>query len=56
MADQEWVLMVEDCETRQEKMSEWEQSFIDSISRRESITNKQKETLDKIWEKVTADA
>lgn len=47
--------MVEDCEVRQERMSEWEQQFIDSISRRKSLTPKQEETLNEIWEKVTAD-
>lgn len=51
----EWNLMVEDCEVRQERMSEWEQRFIDSISRRESLTPKQEGTLNEIWKKVTAD-
>jgi len=51
----EWHLMVEDCEVREERMTEWEQQFIDSISKRDSITPKQQDVLNEIWEKVTAD-
>ena len=49
--------MIEDCENRQHKLSEWEQSFIDSISHQLSkgrvLTEKQIETLWRIWDKVT---
>jgi hypothetical protein len=56
--DQEEILqMIQDCENREGQMSEWEQSFIDSISTRlgngYSLTDKQKETLERIWNKVT---
>lgn len=46
-----------DCENRSEKLSDWELQFIDSIgqqlSKTGSLSSKQLETLDKIWEKVT---
>lgn len=46
-----------DCENRSEKLSDWELQFIDSISQQlsktGSLSSKQLETLDKIWEKVT---
>ena len=45
--------MIEDCENRDTQLTEWEQSFIDSIGRQEALTQKQAETLDKIWEMVT---
>lgn len=50
--------IIEDCEKRQEKMSDWEVEFIDSLSCRlvagNSLTEKQRERLDSIWERVTA--
>lgn len=49
--------MIEDCEKRQEKMSEWEQNFIDSLSNQlgkgKSISPKQYTVLERIWEKIT---
>lgn len=49
--------MIEDCEKRQEKLSEWEQSFIDSISHQlaksGSLSPKQQERLEQIWERIT---
>jgi hypothetical protein len=45
--------MIEDCEKRQSKLSEWEQDFIQSISEKDSLTEKQIGILEKIWEKVT---
>lgn len=53
----EHMTMVEDCEKRESKLSDWERSSIDSISmhlsKGGSLTDKQAETLDSIWEKVT---
>ena len=53
----EYLTMIEDCEKRSEKMTEWEQTFVDSLSHqlgtRNFITDKQIEVLDRIWEKVT---
>ena len=49
--------MLSDCEARESKLSDWEAGFIDSISaqigRGGSLTQKQDETLSKIWERVT---
>ena len=53
---QEQLQMIEDCEKRQERLSEWELGFIDSIARqiqRKDLTQKQYETLEKVWEKAT---
>lgn len=52
----EQLQMIEDCEKRQEHLSEWECNFIDSISRqiqKKDLTQKQYETLESVWEKAT---
>jgi hypothetical protein len=45
--------MVEDCENREERLSDWDRGFIDSIAKRLrdgfSLTTKQVEKLDEIW-------
>ena len=54
----EYMQMVEDCEKRESRLTEWEQGFIDSIRHRleqgNPLTPKQTETLEKIWERATA--
>lgn len=56
--EDEYITMLEDCEKRESRITEWEQSFVDSLKdqilkgRRPS--QKQTETLDNIWEKATA--
>jgi hypothetical protein len=49
--------MIDDCETRSSKMSDWESDFIDSLSKQmaqgRTLSAKQCDVLDKIWEKVT---
>lgn len=54
----EYLRLVEDCEKRESRLTEWEVNFIDSIrsqlERETSLTSKQIEVLDKIWEKATA--
>lgn len=49
--------MIADCEARESRLSEWERGFIDSISKQvdqgRSLTEKQDETLNKIWDRVT---
>jgi regulator of sigma D len=49
--------LITDCETRDDKLSEWEQGFIQSVreqfDRRGSLSDKQLEILNNIWEKVT---
>ena len=58
MTTQDEVLqMISDCEARESRLSEWEAGFIDSINKQvekdRSLTEKQDETLNRIWEKVT---
>lgn len=53
----EYLRMIHDCEQRESQLSEWEQSFIDSLGKQISEgrmpTPKQIEKLDAIWERVT---
>ena len=53
----EYYTMIEDCEKRESRMTEWEQSFIASVSEqlttRGSLSPKQIELIDRIWERVT---
>lgn len=53
----EHATMIDDCEKRESKLSDWERTFIDSIGsqleRGNSLTESQSETLDDIWERVT---
>ena len=50
--------MVADCEARESRLSDWDREFIDSINRQlvdgRSLTTRQSETLDGIWERATA--
>jgi hypothetical protein len=54
----EYLTMIEDCEKRESRLTEWEVEFIGSIrSQLENdrpLTEKQTETLDRIWDRVTA--
>jgi len=54
----EHMTMIEDCEARESRLSEWDASFIDSIKRQivdgRSLSKKQAETLDEVWERATA--
>lgn len=54
----EYAKMLDDCEERESRMTEWESDFCDSLSsqidRGRVPTDKQIETLDRIWEKATA--
>jgi len=49
--------MVTDCENRESKLTDWERGFIDSLSRHlnvgKPLSEKQAETLDRIWGRVT---
>lgn len=50
--------LIADCEARESRLSDWEREFIDSLQRQladgRSLTNRQAETLDTIWERATA--
>ena len=53
MTTQEEALqMIEDCEARESRLSEWEAGFIDSLSKQvergRALTEKQDETLNRI--------
>ena len=49
--------MVDDCEARESKLTEWEIGFIDSINMRLErgiiLTEAQETTLEKIWKRIT---
>jgi hypothetical protein len=53
----EHLTMVQDCENRESKLTDWERQFVDSIKaqleRSRPLTDKQAETLDSIWNRVT---
>lgn len=53
----EHAQMVEDCEKRESKLTDWERSFIDSLSKQMAdgrrLSEKQAARLDDIWERVT---
>lgn len=55
----EQLLLISDCEARESRLTDWERGFIDSIQNRldsgRALTGRQAETLDSIWQKVTAD-
>ena len=54
----EYLVLIDDCEKREERLSDWERGFIDSLRRQ--IENgrrpspKQIESLDAAWERATA--
>lgn len=54
----EYVTMLDDCEKRSERLTDWECGFVDSLQRQlaegRRPTPKQIETLDSVWEKATA--
>lgn len=54
----EYTQLIEDCEKRESRLSEWDREFIDSIKKRlangAQLTPKQIEKLDEIWERATA--
>lgn len=53
----EYVTLLEDCEKRSERLSDWELGFVDSLQRQlaegRRPSAKQIETLDTIWERAT---
>lgn len=53
-----YVTLLEDCERRESRLTDWERGFVDSLSRQieqgRRPSAKQVETLDTIWERATA--
>jgi len=53
----EYITLIEDCEERSDRLSDWEAGFIDSLRRQleegRAPTQKQIDCLDSIWEKAT---
>lgn len=57
MTDEEADQLIADCEARESRLSDWEGQFIDSIAKQRGngrhLSEKQAETLERIWNKAT---
>ena len=55
----DYAQLIEDCEARESRMTEWAAGFVDSLkdqlSRGRDLTPKQAEKLNEIWTRVTED-
>lgn len=53
----EWLIMIQDCEDRRSQLTNWEKTFIQSLSeqinRGPFLSPKQESRLNDIWERVT---
>lgn len=53
----EYLSMIDDCEKRESRLSDWEQTFIESLTEQlekgRVLSIKQIERLDQIWERAT---
>jgi len=53
----EYITLIEDCEQRCERLSDWESDFVsslrDQLEAGRALSPKQIDVLDGIWEKVT---
>ncbi len=53
----EYIKMVEDCEARESRLTDWERKFISSIGEQleneRPLSEKQVESLEQIWDRVT---
>jgi hypothetical protein len=53
----EYLILLEDCEKREERLTDWERNFVDSLTKQIEAGRrpclKQIETLDSVWEKAT---
>jgi hypothetical protein len=54
----EYLQLITDCENREERLSDWERGFVDSIksqlAKGKTLSTKQIDRLDEIWEKATS--
>lgn len=54
----EYLQLIEDCEARESRLSDWDRQFLDSIKNQladgRPLSRKQTDKLDEIWERATA--
>lgn len=54
----ETMQLIEDCEARESRLSDWDGQFLDSLRRQleagRSLSEKQDAKLNEIWERATA--
>lgn len=54
---EDWLQMIEDCEARESRLTEWESMFVGSIAAQlakiNSLSEKQAWRLEAIWERIT---
>ena len=54
----EYITLIEDCEIREARLTDWDRGFLDSLRKRieggKSPSPKQIDTLNTLWERVTA--
>ena len=54
----EYITLLDDCEKRESRLTDWERQFCDSLRRQieegRSLSPKQVEKLDDTWNRVTA--
>jgi HD superfamily phosphohydrolase YqeK len=57
LSKNEFLEMIEDCEARESRLTDWERNFLDSVSGRlaagKPLSVKQIEVLTTIWEHAT---
>jgi hypothetical protein len=53
----EYLQLIEDCEKRESRLTDWERGFIDSLRRQieagQRPTRRQIQSLDEAWERAT---
>lgn len=53
----EYITLLDDCEKREDRLTDWERGFIDSLRKQiesdRRPSPKQIDTLDNIWERAT---
>jgi hypothetical protein len=56
--DDDPLQLIDDCENRESRLSDWDRQFIDSIKRQleagRPLTTKQLDKLGEVWERATA--
>jgi ferritin-like metal-binding protein YciE len=56
--DDEYLTLLDDCEQREDRLTDWQRGFVDSLRRQIEAgrrpTQKQIDALDEVWERATA--